>query len=229
MLDNVIAYNKARIMHGDFMNDCYNDINTIPDLELQFTKQIVKYSRFPTCSLLNVSGIQDIYSTIYDKNGLPELYDGTFHPLFSNRKYICKLGTLSLIMTASTGIKSAISSETDTLTSDEYYDKCLKDKSLNEEYLIGFKLIEHSNDLNPLSPLQSLIYSLIDFSESPSYKAMLVHYLRDFVKPVKAECQYCPNAKLHNYILCTTCKSAINGLKTLQTLAKYGTRIGEVY
>jgi hypothetical protein len=221
MIDSAFTYNRAKTMHGDFMNDCYNDIGSLQDFEQLFTTDVLKYSRFPTCSLTKVTGMQDIHSTINTKDG-PELYDGSFQALFSNRRYICKKGTLSIIMVAPSGIKTSSYAESDSISADEYYHKCRLDrKNLDDDYVLGYELIENENDFNPLSPFQTLLFSLIDFQESFPYRVLLVHYLRDFAVAVRSECKYCPNLKTHNLNTCISCKTANLGLSVVRNLCRY--------
>jgi hypothetical protein len=226
MLDGIFSYHKVIQLHDVFMNDCYQNVTDICDLEQDFTRDIVKHSRYASCSLTKTEGFQDIYSPVTNKNNV-HFYNDSFQPLFANRRYQCHLGALTSIIISNSGIKSNSHNENDNDVYLEYVRKCYATKGKNSDPVhdVGYEILNNDYIYNPMSPFQSLLLGLADFSSSLNIKIFFIHYIRDFMKTMKQTCKMCPNIRTHQYTVCLECHDIAIGLQKLQTLSLNGTDI----
>lgn len=221
MMDGSPAYNKVIEMHKEFIQLAVADIPSLVDVEQEFTKQITRYSRWPTVSLTGLIGEQDCLDPMTPQPYEPSFFTGKFTPLFSDREYMFDNGDLITVRSRKDGVRLATHDEDDAMKTKAYIQTCQNDLSKDEVYKIGINLLRMGGFTNPLSPFQCMVFAFLDPDDSPEIGIMMIHYFRDFRQPVRTECSVCPCAKNKSMDECMKCQDIKDELKKMAAEVNY--------
>lgn len=218
MLDGIHGYNKAIVIHMDFIEALITNPIDATSLEQEFTKDIIKYSKYPAASLTKTTGSQDCYSCRNEKDVLMSLYSGGFQPTFSDRRYVFSKGDLYNISVEPT-MKTAVHDLTDMTRCDLYIQECQDEK--DSRFTLGYKLFYNANLKNPLSPFQSVYFTTARATDGTDTALLLAHYVRGFVPECKAACRVCTSEETEILHTCIRCPSFENGYEKVRDLIDY--------
>lgn len=221
MLDGYTALGKVMEIHKDFMTELKSDPVNLTVLERQFTEDIVMYSKFPIASITATTGEQDCFSMIYTRVA-DNYYSGNFQPLFSDRRYEFNKGDLVSIIPAKECVKLATHTTEDMNMCTIYSKRCQSEKQSDSVFCIGHRLLYLENCLNPLSPIQDILFSMFDLKSSPEIVMLLVHFMRDFRPDVKNSCNLCASEKTKMVETCAKCKDIAKEMQIMLNEVNYG-------
>lgn len=222
LLDGLTGYNKAIALHDEFMQFLTSDIADLSAYEQSFTSQAVKYSRFPTASLTNTIGEQDMLSCMLHDNVSDIHYGGTVNPLFSSRSYSFSNGDLVAITPGKDGIRMASHDERDLESSTAYLNVCKTNSDKSDSFKIGSQLYHLNGVTNPMSPLQNIMFGYFGLGDSDNIKVFFIHYLRDFCNNLRdTSCNMCTCKNTKSLSVCVVCKEAKSELNKLIKSVNY--------